>query len=83
MPYVLYWLPNVTCNLLRHINIGTRFQAEIPLLQDKSLVEDSVHLADLVWKPWEDIETSKVTQARGEFVTLHEYYIKILIICRE
>ncbi|XP_055519473.1 zinc finger protein 541-like [Leucoraja erinacea] len=47
-----------------HINIGTRFQAEIPLLQDKSLVEDSVHLADLVWKPWEDIETSKVTQAR-------------------
>ncbi|XP_041035159.1 zinc finger protein 541-like [Carcharodon carcharias] len=47
-----------------HINIGTRFQAEIPLLQDKSLVDDSVHQADLVWKPWEDIETNKVTQAR-------------------
>ncbi|XP_051899996.1 zinc finger protein 541-like [Pristis pectinata] len=47
-----------------HINIGTRFQAEIPLLQDKSLVEDSVHQADLVWKPWDDIETNKVTQAR-------------------
>ncbi|XP_067875293.1 zinc finger protein 541-like [Heterodontus francisci] len=46
------------------INIGTRFQAEIPLLQDKSLVDDSVHQADLVWKPWDDIETNKVTQAR-------------------
>ncbi|XP_067830902.1 zinc finger protein 541-like [Heptranchias perlo] len=47
-----------------HINIGTRFQAEIPLLQDKSLVDDSVHQADLVWKPWDDIETNKVTQSR-------------------
>ncbi|XP_069763926.1 zinc finger protein 541-like isoform X6 [Narcine bancroftii] len=47
-----------------HINIGTRFQAEIPLLQDESLVEDSVHQADLVWKPWDNIETNKVTQAR-------------------
>ncbi|XP_038641917.1 zinc finger protein 541-like isoform X1 [Scyliorhinus canicula] len=47
-----------------HINIGTRFQAEIPLLQDKSLVDDRVHQADLVWKPWDDIETNKVTQAR-------------------
>ncbi|GCB65649.1 hypothetical protein scyTo_0014917 [Scyliorhinus torazame] len=48
-----------------HINIGSRFQAEIPLLQDKSLVDDRVHQADLVWKPWDDIETNKVTQARG------------------
>uniref|UniRef100_UPI00398F247C zinc finger protein 541-like isoform X2 n=1 Tax=Pristiophorus japonicus TaxID=55135 RepID=UPI00398F247C len=47
-----------------HINIGTRFQAEIPLLQDKSLIDDSIHQADLVWKPWDDIETNKVTQAR-------------------
>ncbi|XP_072345959.1 zinc finger protein 541-like [Scyliorhinus torazame] len=47
-----------------HINIGSRFQAEIPLLQDKSLVDDRVHQADLVWKPWDDIETNKVTQAR-------------------
>ncbi|XP_072918557.1 zinc finger protein 541-like [Hemitrygon akajei] len=47
-----------------HINIGSRFQAEIPPLQDKSLVEESVHQADLVWKPWNDIETNKVTQAR-------------------
>ncbi|XP_062920928.1 zinc finger protein 541-like [Mobula hypostoma] len=47
-----------------HINIGSRFQAEIPPLQDKSLVEESVHQADLVWKPWNDIETNKVTQTR-------------------
>ncbi|XP_060711989.1 zinc finger protein 541-like [Hemiscyllium ocellatum] len=47
-----------------HINIGTRFQAEIPLLQDKSLLDDSVHQADLVWKPWDDIETNKITQTR-------------------
>ncbi|XP_048474082.1 zinc finger protein 541-like isoform X2 [Rhincodon typus] len=47
-----------------HINIGTRFQAEIPLLQDKSLLDDSVHPADLVWKPWDDIEMNKITQAR-------------------
>ncbi|GCC38692.1 hypothetical protein chiPu_0017207 [Chiloscyllium punctatum] len=47
-----------------HINIGTRFQAEIPLLQDKSLLDDSVHQADLVWKPWDDIETNKITQMR-------------------
>ncbi|XP_042201385.1 zinc finger protein 541 isoform X2 [Callorhinchus milii] len=49
-------------NIEPHINIGSRFQAEIPQLQDKSLMVDEEPHADLVWKPWGDIETNKGTQ---------------------
>ncbi|XP_061847349.1 transcriptional-regulating factor 1 isoform X3 [Colius striatus] len=47
------------------INIGSRFQADIPELQDRSLMEKDVHKATLVWKPWPELE-NKVFQQRVE-----------------
>ncbi|XP_052536996.1 transcriptional-regulating factor 1 isoform X2 [Tympanuchus pallidicinctus] len=47
------------------INIGSRFQADIPELQDKLLMERDVHKATLVWKPWPELE-NKVFQQRVE-----------------
>ncbi|RMC00507.1 hypothetical protein DUI87_23121 [Hirundo rustica rustica] len=47
------------------INVGTRFQAEIPSLQDRSLAEADEHKAELVWQPWGDLETNKATQENG------------------
>ncbi|XP_010127922.1 PREDICTED: ELM2 and SANT domain-containing protein 1 [Chlamydotis macqueenii] len=48
------------------INVGTRFQAEIPSLQDRSLAAVDEHKAELVWQPWGDLETSKSTQENVE-----------------
>ncbi|KAJ7303938.1 hypothetical protein JRQ81_011452 [Phrynocephalus forsythii] len=47
-----------------HINIGSRFQADIPDLQDRSSLENYEHPATLVWKPWGDIATNKETQKK-------------------
>ncbi|XP_041269569.1 transcriptional-regulating factor 1 isoform X3 [Onychostruthus taczanowskii] len=47
------------------INIGSRFQADIPELQDRLLTEKDVHKATLVWKPWPELE-NKVFQQRVE-----------------
>ena len=49
----------------RHINIGSRFQAEIPELQERLLVGVDEHVASLVWKPWGDEMTNPGTQDRG------------------
>ncbi|XP_012892898.1 PREDICTED: zinc finger protein 541-like, partial [Dipodomys ordii] len=47
-----------------HINIGSRFQAEIPELQERSLAGVDKHVAALVWKPWGDVMTNPETQDR-------------------
>uniref|UniRef100_A0A8C6CJ88 Zinc finger protein 541 n=1 Tax=Moschus moschiferus TaxID=68415 RepID=A0A8C6CJ88_MOSMO len=47
-----------------HINIGSRFQAEIPELQDRSLAGIDEHVASLVWKPWGDVMSNPETQDR-------------------
>uniref|UniRef100_A0A8D2JK78 Zinc finger protein 541 n=1 Tax=Sciurus vulgaris TaxID=55149 RepID=A0A8D2JK78_SCIVU len=47
-----------------HINIGSRFQAEIPELQERLLVGVDEHVASLVWKPWGDVMTNPETQDR-------------------
>ncbi|XP_040468028.1 transcriptional-regulating factor 1 isoform X4 [Falco naumanni] len=47
------------------INIGSRFQADIPELQDRLVMERDVHKATLVWKPWPELE-NKVFQQRVE-----------------
>ncbi|XP_035141007.2 zinc finger protein 541 isoform X1 [Callithrix jacchus] len=47
-----------------HINIGSRFQAEIPELQERSLAGIDEHVASLVWKPWGDMMTNPETQDR-------------------
>lgn len=48
-----------------HINIGSRFQAEIPELQERSLAGIDEHVASLVWKPWGDMMINPETQDRG------------------
>nr|XP_048305097.1 mitotic deacetylase-associated SANT domain protein isoform X2 [Myodes glareolus] len=40
------------------INVGTRFQAEIPMMRDRALAAADPHKADLVWQPWEHLENS-------------------------
>ncbi|XP_047649227.1 zinc finger protein 541 [Phacochoerus africanus] len=47
-----------------HINVGSRFQAEIPELQDRLLAGTDEHVASLVWKPWGDVMTNPETQDR-------------------
>ncbi|XP_021101647.1 zinc finger protein 541 isoform X2 [Heterocephalus glaber] len=47
-----------------HINIGSRFQAEIPELQERSLARADEHVASMVWKPWGDVMTNPETQDR-------------------
>ncbi|XP_073528118.1 transcriptional-regulating factor 1 isoform X2 [Phyllobates terribilis] len=42
------------------INIGSRFQAEIPDLQRRSLIEKDKNDATLVWKPWPDLEREEL-----------------------
>ncbi|XP_075781554.1 transcriptional-regulating factor 1 isoform X3 [Pelodiscus sinensis] len=54
-----------TVDIEPHINIGSRFQAEIPELQDRSSVGKDMHNATLVWKPWPELE-NKVFQQRVE-----------------
>lgn len=58
----------VTYLFCRRINVGTRFQAEIPSLQDRSLAAADEHKAELVWQPWDDLETNRVTQQNGKNV---------------
>uniref|UniRef100_A0A8C8VGH8 Mitotic deacetylase associated SANT domain protein n=1 Tax=Pelusios castaneus TaxID=367368 RepID=A0A8C8VGH8_9SAUR len=48
------------------INVGSRFQAEIPVLRDRSLASADKHKADLVWQPWGDLELNKTTQENVE-----------------
>lgn len=49
----------------RHINVGSRFQAEIPELQERLLARVDENIASLVWKPWGDVMTNPETQDRG------------------
>ena len=49
----------------RHINVGNRFQAEIPELQERLLARVDENIASLVWKPWGDVMTNPETQDRG------------------
>uniref|UniRef100_A0A8C9ICU7 Mitotic deacetylase associated SANT domain protein n=1 Tax=Piliocolobus tephrosceles TaxID=591936 RepID=A0A8C9ICU7_9PRIM len=48
------------------INVGSRFQAEIPLMRDRALAAADPHKADLVWQPWEDLESSQEKQRQVE-----------------
>ncbi|KYO43732.1 zinc finger protein 541 isoform B [Alligator mississippiensis] len=55
---------NTKISIEPHINIGSQFQAEIPNLQDRSVLENDEHRASLVWKPWGNIATNQETQDR-------------------
>ncbi|XP_036908697.1 transcriptional-regulating factor 1 isoform X4 [Sturnira hondurensis] len=51
-----------TIDVEPRINIGLRFQAEIPELQDVSAVAQDAHKATLVWKPWPELENHDLQQ---------------------
>ncbi|XP_053463285.1 zinc finger protein 541 [Nycticebus coucang] len=55
---------NTKISIEPHINIGSRFQAEIPELQERTLAGIDEHVASLVWKPWGDVTTNPETQDR-------------------
>ncbi|XP_040333577.1 mitotic deacetylase-associated SANT domain protein isoform X3 [Herpailurus yagouaroundi] len=48
------------------INVGSRFQAEIPSIRDRALAAADPHKADLVWQPWEALESSREKQRQVE-----------------
>lgn len=48
------------------INVGSRFQAEIPSMRDRALAAADPHKADLVWQPWEGLESSREKQRQVE-----------------
>ncbi|XP_040329445.1 transcriptional-regulating factor 1 isoform X5 [Herpailurus yagouaroundi] len=51
-----------TIDVEPRINIGLRFQAEIPELQDVSALARDTHKATLVWKPWPELENHDLQQ---------------------
>ncbi|XP_029799282.1 transcriptional-regulating factor 1 isoform X6 [Suricata suricatta] len=51
-----------TIDVEPRINIGLRFQAEIPELQDVSALAQDAHKATLVWKPWPELENHDLQQ---------------------
>ncbi|XP_017826588.2 transcriptional-regulating factor 1 isoform X9 [Callithrix jacchus] len=51
-----------TVDVEPRINIGLRFQAEIPDLQDISALAQDTHKATLVWKPWPELENHDLQQ---------------------
>ncbi|NXS44217.1 ZN541 protein, partial [Balaeniceps rex] len=55
---------NTKISVQPHINIGSRFQAEVPTLRDRSHLGKDEQAAALVWKPWGDIATNPETQDR-------------------
>ncbi|XP_078085846.1 transcriptional-regulating factor 1-like [Mustelus asterias] len=51
-----------TVDIEPRINMGLRFQAAIPALQDRALVVKDISKADLVWKPWCELDNPEVQQ---------------------
>lgn len=46
------------------INIGSRYQAEVPELRDRSAAQHDLHKAELVWAPLPDLEANAQKQQR-------------------
>ena len=54
----------------RRINIGSRYQAEVPELRQRSAVELDHHRAELVWVPLTELEEKPDFQGKGEKRTI-------------
>lgn len=59
--------PRSCCYPCRRINIGERYQAEIPALQDHHNSEFDQHGADLVWQPLHDSHLKPSEQQRRQY----------------
>lgn len=53
-------------SLPRRINIGSRYQAEVPELRQRSAVELDHHGAELVWAPLNQLEEKQDYQQKGQ-----------------
>ncbi|MGH0173034.1 UNVERIFIED_CONTAM: hypothetical protein FKN15_064439 [Acipenser sinensis] len=57
-------------NIEPHINIGPRFQAQIPELQSHSAVEGDQHKASMVWIPRAELQSPGAQQRVEDFVNM-------------
>ncbi|XP_026777948.3 zinc finger protein 541 isoform X3 [Pangasianodon hypophthalmus] len=57
-------LDNTVVSIEPKINVGSRFQAEIPPLRNPLLILYDEHPAQLVWAPWGDLPTNPKTQQK-------------------
>ncbi|KAK2816475.1 hypothetical protein Q7C36_022746 [Tachysurus vachellii] len=55
-------LDNTVVSIKPKINVGSRFQAEIPPIRNSLLILYDEHPAQLVWAPWGDLNTNPETQ---------------------
>lgn len=53
---------------LRRINIGQRYQAEVPELKERSAAQLDPHKAEMVWAPLPELESKGQQQERGNFI---------------
>ncbi len=56
-----HWYP-----VSRRINIGSRYQAEVPELRQRAAVELDQHKAELVWAPLAELEEKPDFQEKGK-----------------
>ncbi|KAI5608403.1 ELM2 and SANT domain-containing protein 1 [Silurus asotus] len=62
-------LDKTVTNIEPKINVGSRFQAEIPPLRNPLLILYDEHPADLTWAPWGDLPSNPKTQQKGLFLS--------------
>uniref|UniRef100_S4R4N2 Transcriptional regulating factor 1 n=1 Tax=Petromyzon marinus TaxID=7757 RepID=S4R4N2_PETMA len=60
-----YYGDDSSISIEPRINIGTRFQAEVPGLCDRG-APGGTHGADLLWQPWPSLEDDPATQRQVE-----------------
>ncbi|XP_048370578.1 transcriptional-regulating factor 1 isoform X2 [Sphaerodactylus townsendi] len=59
-----------TIDVEPRINIGSRFQADIPEFKDITSVGKEDHKATLVWKPWPELEDDAFQQRVNELLNM-------------